>query len=55
MEKRNNRELEILGTHQAAITDSFETIETARPQRIDPPKTGPGVYDERQTDDEQAE
>ncbi|MFT9849694.1 hypothetical protein [Aneurinibacillus sp. REN35] len=54
MKEKNNPELEILGTHQAALTDSFETIETAQPQHIDPPKTGPGVYDGRRINEEKS-
>lgn len=54
MQEKNNPELEILGTHQAALTDSFETIKTAQPQRIDPPKSGPGVYDERRINEKKS-
>ncbi|MED4730838.1 hypothetical protein P9597_22400 [Aneurinibacillus migulanus] len=54
MKKKTNPELEILGTHQAAVTDAFKTIKTSQPQRINPPETGPGVYDERRVDEEQS-
>lgn len=52
MKEKNNSELEILGTHQTAVTDAFQTIKTSQPQRINPPETGPGVYDERSQNNE---
>ncbi|MDF2683850.1 MAG: hypothetical protein K0R47_5040 [Brevibacillus sp.] len=33
-----NKELEILGTHSAGITDSFETRKAAEGETVEPPK-----------------
>jgi hypothetical protein len=52
MPKQKSSEIEVLGTHQAAVTDLFETRKTAEPQIINPPVSSPGVYDERERESE---
>ncbi|WP_161798200.1 hypothetical protein [Aneurinibacillus tyrosinisolvens] len=43
-----NREVQILGTHEKALTNVFETHTTSQPQIIEEAKSAPGRYDNRE-------